>query len=94
MLQRETADAIRRPEPFLLRHGSHEREWLDAIRGKVEQPMSNFEYAGRLIETLTLGNVATLLGREIVYDPITGTCVGDDEATAALDREHREGWKL
>jgi hypothetical protein len=56
--------------------------------------MSNFEYSGRLIETLMLGNVATLLGREIEYDPIAGACVGDDEATAALDREHREGWRL
>jgi len=26
--------------------------------------------------------------------PITGTFPGDDQATAALDREHREGWKL
>ena len=41
-----------------------------------------------------LGNVATMLGRPIEYDPITGTCPGDDQATAALDREHREGWKL
>jgi hypothetical protein len=94
LLQDEEAGPIQRPEPFLPRHGSHEREWMDAIRGRVEEPMSNFEYAGRLIETLMLGNVATLLGREIDYDPIAGVCVGDDEATAALDREHREGWKL
>ena len=95
--QRPEWEAARRqlwPEPFLPRHGSHEREWLDAIRGKVEEPMSNFEYSGRLIETLMLGNVATLLGREIEYDPVAGVCVGDDEATAALDREHRKGWEL
>jgi hypothetical protein len=94
LLQDETAESIERPKPFLPRHGSHEREWIDAIRGKVEKPMSNFDYAGRLIETLMLGNVATLLGREIEYDPVAGVCIGDDEATAALDREHRGGWQL
>jgi hypothetical protein len=85
---------VGRPEPFLPRHGSHEREWLDAIRGKLEQPSSNFGIASRQIEMLMLGNVATLLGRPIEYDPHTGTCAGDDEATAALDLEHREGWTL
>ena len=85
---------MRRPDPFLPRHGSHEREWLDAIRGQVERPMSNFDVASREIEMLMLGNVATMLGRPIEYDPITGNCPGDDQGTAALDREHREGWKL
>jgi hypothetical protein len=41
-----------------------------------------------------LGNVATLLGRPIEYDPRTGTCPADDQATAALDLVHREGWTL
>ncbi len=87
-------DRVSRPKPFLPRHGSHEREWLDAIRGKLKEPMSNFDFASREIEALMLGNVATMLGRPIEYDPVAGTCPGDDQATAALDREHREGWKL
>jgi len=91
LLHNEKIGPIERPKPFLPRHGSHEREWLDAIRGRVQEPMSNFEYASRLIETLMLGNVATLLGREIEYDPVSGVCIDDDEATAALDRKHREG---
>lgn len=87
-------DSVTRPEPFLPRHGSHEREWLDAIRGKVKEPFSNFDAAGREIEALMLGNVATMLGRPIEYDPLSGTCPSDDHASAALDREHREGWRL
>lgn len=87
-------DRIDRPAPFLPRHGSHEREWLDAIRGKVKEPMSSFDFASREIEAIMLGNVATMLGRTIEYDPIAGNCPGDDQATAALDREHREGWRL
>jgi hypothetical protein len=85
---------VGRPEPFLPRHGSHEREWFDAIRGKLKQPFSNFDIASRQIEMLMLGNVATLLGRPIEYDPLTGTCPNDEVATAALDLEHREGWTL
>ena len=86
--------SVTRPQPFLPRHGSHEREWLDAIRGKVKEPMSNFDFASREIEALMLGNVATMLGRAIEYAPLSGTCPGDEQATAALDREHREGWRL
>lgn len=82
-------------EPYLPRHGSHEQEWLDAIRGMVKQPLSNFDFASREVETLMLGNVATMLGRAIEYDPIAGVCPGDAEANkAALDREHRRGWTL
>lgn len=89
-----------RPEPFLPRHGSHEREWLDSIRGRradggrLQEPFSNFHVASREIEALMLGNVATMLGRPIEYDPLSGACPGDDQATAALDRAHRAGWKL
>ena len=39
-----------------------------------------------------LGNVATLLGQQIEYDPIAGICPGDEEATAALEREHLARW--
>ncbi len=85
---------VSRPKPFLPRHGSHEREWLDAIRGKVKEPFSNFGVASRQIEALLLGNVATMLGRPIEYDPVAGTCPGDNPATAALDREHRKCWRL
>ena len=56
--------------------------------------MSNFDFASREIEALMLGNVATMLGRPIEYAPLSGTCPGDEQATAALDREHREGWRL
>jgi len=94
VLQDEGAEPVRKPEPYLPRHGSHEREWFDAIRGKLKEPFSNFDFASREIETLLLGNVATLLGRQIEYDPIAGVCPGDDEATAALDREHRSGWEV
>lgn len=94
IMQDGKAEPIRKPPPSLPRHGSQEREWLDAIRGKIKETFSNFTVASHEVETLMLGNVATLLGRPIEYDPVAGVCPGDDEATAALDREHREGWPV
>ncbi len=84
---------FKKPEPFLPRHGSHEREWLAACRGGPEA-MSNFDYGSVLTEFVLLGNVATQFDRELVYDPLAMEFVGDQEATVALRREHREGWEV
>lgn len=81
------------PAPSLPRHGSHEREWLDACRGGPPA-MSNFDYGAVLTEFVLLGNLATQFNRAIVYDPIKMKCIGDDEATAALRRDHRAGWTI
>ena len=81
------------PEPTLPRHGSHEREWLSACRGGPKA-MSNFDYGAVLTEFVLLGNVATQFDRPLQYDPVAMECVGDAEATAALQREHRAGWEI
>jgi hypothetical protein len=81
------------PERRLPRHGSHEREWLDACRGG-SPAMSNFDYGAVLTEFVLLGNVATQFDRPIVYDPVHMECVGDEQATAALRRDHRAGWQV
>lgn len=84
---------LEKPEPFLPRHGSHEREWIEACRGGPKA-LSNFDYGAVLTEFVLLGNVATQFDRELVYDPLAMEFVGDDEATAALRREHRKGWEV
>lgn len=81
------------PKRTLPRHGSHEREWLDACRGGPAA-MSNFDYGSVLSEFVLMGNVATQFDRAIEYDPVNMRCVGDEEATAALQRDHRPGWKV
>lgn len=81
------------PERSLPRHGSHEREWLDACRGGPPA-MSNFDYGAVLTEFVLLGNVATQFDRAIDYDPAAMKCLGDDEADEALRRDHRQGWKV
>ena len=81
------------PPRVLPRSRGHEREWLDACKGGPA-PMSNFDYAGRLAEFVLLGNVATLVGEPIEFDPLEIKVVNNAQADAALGREYREGWTL
>jgi len=41
-----------------------------------------------------LGNVATLFGKTIEYDPVAMKVTNLVEANAALRRDYREGWSL
>lgn len=72
---------------------SHHHEWLAACRGEGTTG-SPFSYAGPLTEANHLGNVAFRVGRKIVWDPKTMTCVGCPEADPFLRRVPREGWSL
>jgi hypothetical protein len=81
------------PARVLPRSRGHEREWLDACKGGPAA-MSNFDYAGRLAEFVLLGNVATLVGEPIEFDPLEMKVVNNAQADAALGREYRKGWSL
>jgi hypothetical protein len=41
-----------------------------------------------------LGLISWRLNREIKWDPITETCVGDEEANQLLHRKYRDKWDL
>jgi hypothetical protein len=81
------------PARSLPRSRGHEREWLEACRGGPAA-MSNFDYSGPLTEFVLLGNIATLFGKSIEYDPVAMKIVNSAEANAALKREYRQGWSL
>lgn len=81
------------PPQTLPRSGSHEREFTAACRGGPKT-MSNFDYAGPLVEFLLLANVATQFGQTLEFDPLACKIVNHPEADAALRREYRKGWKL
>lgn len=82
-------------QPKRLPHaGSHEREWVNACRGEGPKPFSNFDYAAPIIELLLLGNISTLLGRPIEYDPVAGKIINDEQANRELHPKRREGWEL
>jgi len=81
------------PAPSLPRSPGHEQEWLNACKGGPAA-LSNFNYGGPLAEFVLLGNVATLVGKTIEYDPVAMKIVNSAEANAALKREYRGGWSL
>jgi len=56
--------------------------------------MSSFDYAGRLAEFVLLGNVATLVGEKIEFDPVAMKIVNNTETDQALHHEYRQGWSL
>jgi hypothetical protein len=81
------------PPKTLPRARGHEQEWLEACKGGPEA-MSSFDYAGRLAEFVLLGNVSTLVGQPIEFDPVAMKIVNNAEADTALKYEYRQGWSL
>jgi hypothetical protein len=81
------------PPRTLPRSPGHEREWLNACKGGPPA-MSNFNYADPLAEFVLLGNVATLVGQTIEFDPVEMKIVNNAEADQALKYEYRQGWSL
>jgi len=70
----------------------YQGEWVKACKGGPE-PSCNFDYAGRLIETMLLGLVAYRVGEPISYDGKTGKS-NNDKANALMGKKYREGWPL
>jgi hypothetical protein len=46
------------------------------------------------LELLLLGNICTLLGKAIVFDPVGCKIVNDEEADRALRPPRRAGWEI
>src|SRR6266542_1904334 len=82
------------PEPTIRRapNGPY-REWIDACKGGP-MCLSNFDYSGRLAETVLLGNVALRVGRKFEWDGKELRARNCPEAAQYIRREYRKGWKL
>ncbi|MCU0706397.1 MAG: hypothetical protein MUF18_20765 [Fimbriiglobus sp.] len=77
-------------DPFM------KREWAEAIRaGKPEMASSGFAFAGRLTESMLLGNIAVrFAGKKLAYDAAKMEFTGMPDATKLLKVEYRKGWEL
>ena len=99
LLPSEKFADFRRPDPSIERLGdfnnddNHKREWIRAIQGGP-RPMSNFDYAATMTETMLLGNVAVRLGETLEYDAPSGRVTNCPESAAHLDPGHRTGWEV
>jgi len=73
--------------------GDFVAQWFNACKGSLKTDC-DFDYAGRMIETLMLGLAAHQAGKELQYDPVKGVVTNDSAANAYLTKEYRKGWVL
>lgn len=100
LLPRKEFAGHKLPEPTIERLGNAEgtdtdqkREWIRAIHGGPA-PMSNFDYASRMTESMLLGNVSVRFGKTLEYDGATGKVTNCPEANEFIASSYRKGWEL
>ncbi len=92
------------PEPTLPRipfsggtDQRHKWEFVNSITGDYKPgTMSNFSYAGRLTETILIGNLALRVeeGQRIEWDAEKLMSPNIESVNQYVHREYREGWSL
>ena len=95
LLPRDKFKEVQKPKPTLPRSPGHFREWVDAIKaGDPSKAMSNFDYAGRLTETVLLGVVALKAGTTIEWDPVALKAKNVPSADQYIRRDYRKGFSI
>jgi predicted dehydrogenase len=95
LLPRSQFKDVEKPKPSLPRSPGHFREWVDAIKtGDPKNALSNFEYAGRLTETVLLGVVALKAGTTIEWDPVALKAKNVPSADQYIRRDYRRGFSI
>ncbi len=95
LLPRDKFKEVEKPKPTLPRSPGHFTEWVDAIKaGDPNKAMSNFDYAGRLTETVLLGVVALKAGTTIEWDPVALKAKNVPSADQYIRREYRRGFSI
>jgi predicted dehydrogenase len=87
--------AYKRPRKTITRvEGSHEKNWIDAIKGKAKA-VGHFDYAGPFTETVLLGNLAVAFpDTRLQWDGRNLQVTNHPEANALVQHHYRQGWSL
>jgi hypothetical protein len=84
----------RRPKDKLIPPmGDFVGQWIKAAKGDLETSC-DFDYGGKLIETMLLGLVAYRVGAKVDYDGEAGKVTSSAEGDGLLRRAYRQGWTL
>ncbi|MDR0611025.1 MAG: Gfo/Idh/MocA family oxidoreductase [Planctomycetaceae bacterium] len=83
---------LKHPEPSIPKSLGHHNEWLNAIKNGGDTTC-NFDYAGRLTETVLLGGVAFRVGKKIAWNAAEMKTDNKD-ANKLLSDPRRNGWEL
>jgi predicted dehydrogenase len=90
----EKMKAYQQPQPTLPRiQGTHEEDWIRAIREKGKA-CSDFEYAAALTEMTLLGNIAKRVQTRLDWDGVNMKFTNHPDADPYLSKEYRDGWVL
>jgi predicted dehydrogenase len=94
---KEIEEAAKKVPERLPRNGKGDTgmkaEWVAAIKDGPA-PMSNFDYAALLTETILLGNVAIRVGKKLEWDGPKLRVTNCPEAAQYIKRPYRKGWEL
>ncbi len=85
------------PPRALPRSNGIHQEWIDAIKDRSKITTSDFAYAGRLTETMLLGNIAVRRAeahKVLEYDGAAMRFSNDAAANDLLDKQYRPGFGL
>jgi predicted dehydrogenase len=94
LIPQSKMDSYQQPPKTLPRSPGNEREWLDACKGGTTMPGGNFEFEGRVTETLLLGNVAIRTGEKFSWDGNSLRADNSDAMQKYIRPERRAGWEL
>jgi predicted dehydrogenase len=95
LLPKDQFKEVQIPKPTLPRSPGHFTEWVNAIKAsEPSKAMSNFEYAGRLTETVLLGVVALRAGKAIEWDSSAMKAKNCPDADSYIRRDYRKGFSI
>ena len=86
--------SFKQPPKTLPRSPGNEREWLDACKGNKAIPGGNFEFSGKVTESLLLGNVAIRTGQKLDWDAANLKIPNSHAAQKFVRPDRRPGWEL
>jgi len=95
LLPREKYKDYKKPEAKLPHSPGHFTEFVEAIKtNDPAKALSNFEYAGRLTETVLLGTVALKAGSKIDWDADAMKARNCPDADQYIRRDYRKGYSI
>ncbi len=95
LIPRDRFTDFKKPDQTLPRSPGHFTEFAEAIKAnEPTKAMSNFDYAGRLTETVLLGVVAMKAGAKIEWDAEAMKAKNNPAADAFIRRDYRPGFSI
>jgi predicted dehydrogenase len=81
------------PAKTIPRSKGHYNEWIAACKGSAPA-LCNFDYSGRLTESVLLGNFAIRSGKKLYWDERNMKATNEPEVNKYLHIPYRKGWEM